>query len=62
MVCLLLWHHRGEYRVVYITPEFIEADGCALLKQLHSKVGTLIIHKRHIICCYILFLVVYYLA
>lgn len=33
---------RGEYRVVYVTPEFIEADGCQLLKQLHSKVGMLI--------------------
>jgi len=31
--------YRGEYRVVYVTPEFIEADGCGLLKQLHSKVG-----------------------
>jgi len=32
---------RGEYRVVYVTPEFIEADGCELLKQLHNRVGML---------------------
>lgn len=37
---------RGEYRVVYITPEFIEADGCELLRQLHSRVGTLVIKDR----------------
>ena len=33
--------YRGEYRVVYVTPEYIDGDGCELFKQLHSKVGML---------------------
>jgi len=38
-VTLCVCDCSGEYRVVYVTPEFVEADGCELLKQLHSKVG-----------------------
>jgi len=32
---------RGKYRVVYVTPEYIEGDGCELFKQLQSNVGML---------------------
>ena len=30
--------YRGEYRVLYVTPEFT-ASASDLLKELHSKVG-----------------------
>ena len=39
---------RGEYRVVYVTPEFIDSGGCELFKQLHAKVGMFVLMK-HII-------------
>jgi hypothetical protein len=29
----------GDYRVVYITPEFVQSDRCELLSQLNKSVG-----------------------
>lgn len=43
--CVFLWSFRGQYRVIYMTPEFCSGN-LKLLQDLHQTVGKLEIRLR----------------